>query len=394
MESTTLQKLATALALKLDEISGHNRVREAGIPLPDLYRTIFDNTGTMICVTDNHGLVALVNRQFENVLGYKREDIEGTLGWEALFPAEDVLKMQKVRNRRLSGDPSVPHQYEARLVAANGAIIPVLKTSTLIPCSEFILTSFMDMTQEKQAQKARCEAERRAQQSQRLASVGRMAAGVAHEINNPVTGIIGFADLLLKQDLTEDCREYAKGILEAGQRVAGIVQQLLASARWTSPAREPVSVNMVVESALRRQHLPTSDGAIQITTDLDLAPQTILGNESQLEQCFRNILANAETEIRLSNGRGHLRIATTCDEDNVVVTFEDDGPGILPEHMDRIFDPFFTTREIGQGTGLGLTICHSIVSEHEGKIRAANNARSGATLTVELPILKETAYEP
>ena len=302
--------------------------------------------------------------------------------------------MRPIRSRRLAADPETPEQYYARLVTRNGTIIPVLKTSTLIPNSKSVLSSLMDVSQEIRALDAQREAEARAQQSQRLASVGQMAAGIAHEVNNPVTGIIGFADLLLQQELSEDALHYASVVKEAGQRVASIIEQLLAFARWRTPTRQPVDLSLMIEDTIRLRQPNLKESNVAVVLGLCRCLPPVLADPGQLEQVLLNIIVNAETEMRLTRGSGTLTISTRRRGDTAVIKIEDTGPGIPEGNLDRIFDPFFTTRDVGQGTGLGLSICHGIVTEHGGRIRARNNPKGGATFTVRLPLAGELPAQP
>jgi CheY-like chemotaxis protein len=232
--------------------------------------------------------------------------------------------------------------------------------------------------------------ELKAQITSRLASVGEMAAGVAHEINNPLTGITGYAQLLMdREDVPPDIRQDLKAINEGAQRVAGIVQRLLAFSRQTKPERKLVDINELVESTLvlRAYHLRVNN--IEVITKLapDLLETVV--DPGQIQQVLLNLIVNAETEMKLAHGKGKLTITTKKTDNTIKICVKDNGPGIKPEAMDKIFDPFFTTREVGQGTGLGLSLCYGIVTEHNGKIYAESQPGKGATFIVELPVVTE-----
>ena len=384
-EVRSLRSLAETVATRLDSISDLRRLQASGSDIPDLYRTVFEYTGTAMWIADDQGIVRLVNRRFESMTGYRRVDVEGKFSWEDLFPKEDVPSLRDVRTRRLSG-VEVPEQFEARLLAKDGTMIPVLNTSSRIPHSNSILTSLMDLTQERRAVQAQRDAEARAQQTQRLAAIGEMAAGVAHEINNPVTGIIGFADMLRQQPLRGEAVEYASLIMEAGQRVANIVEQLLSFAREKPPARTPVDLNRLVENTARIKEPRMAADNVKLVLALDESLPPVLADAGQLNQVITNIAANAHVEMHLAHGGGTLTISSRRLNNSALLEFEDNGPGIEREYLDRVFDPFFTTREVGQGTGLGLSICHGIVAEHAGRIGVRNNSTGGATFTVEIPL--------
>lgn len=241
---------------------------------------------------------------------------------------------------------------------------------------------FRDITERKQM-------ERRTQLTSRLATVGEMASGIAHEINNPLTGVIGFAQLLMQRDIPEDVRKDVEIINDGARRVAAIVNRLLTFARQHKPKWEYININQIMEStlALRAYEMETSN--IKATTQLDPELPRTMADGGQLQQLFLNLIMNAETEMKSAHSGGNLLIKTRTIDNAICISLADDGPGIAKENLERIFDPFFTTREVGQGTGLGLSVCHGIITEHGGRIYAESKLGKGATFIVELPILSE-----
>ncbi len=222
----------------------------------------------------------------------------------------------------------------------------------------------------------------------RLASIGLLVSGVAHEINNPLTGIIGFSDLLLQKNLPDDTKAELQVINDEAQRTARIVRNLLTFARKQPEGKLTVNLNVQIERVLSLRHHEQEMNNIQ--SNLDFAPDLpqVTGNASQLQQVFFNIVVNAEQAMFGAHNKGFLTITTERVGDNVRVSFADDGPGITPENMNRLFTPFFTTKEVGKGTGLGLSICHGIITEHGGKIYAESGPGKGATFILELPVGK------
>jgi len=247
-----------------------------------------------------------------------------------------------------------------------------------------------DITQRKKMEEEKKELEQKSQLASRLATVGEMASGVAHEINNPLTGVIGFSQLLAqREDIPEDTKQQLEIIAEGSQRVASIVSRLLAFARQHKPEQSYIDINELLENTLklRAYEIRTSD--IELSTRLDSALPRTMADGAQLQQVFLNIIINAETEMKEVHGKGKLVVKTEAIDDTIRISFKDNGPGISPENLDRLFDPFFTTREVGKGTGLGLSICHGIITEHNGKIYARSNSGKGATFVVELPVVAE-----
>ena len=222
----------------------------------------------------------------------------------------------------------------------------------------------------------------------RLASVGELAAGIAHEINNPLTGVLGFSELVLASDIPEGVRQDVETIHSEARRAADVVKNLLVFARRHSQVRQSLSVNEVINKVLALRTYEQKINNIVVETHFDQELPEIYADYFQLQQVFLNIVINAEFFMSKSHGRGNL-IITTCalpEDKTMRITFADDGPGIAPEVLPRLFDPFFTTKEVGQGTGLGLSISHGIVQEHGGKIWAQSEPGKGATFVIDLPI--------
>ncbi len=223
--------------------------------------------------------------------------------------------------------------------------------------------------------------------SRRLASVGVMVSGIAHEVNNPLTKIIGFSDMLMQRDIPEETKQVLKTIKDNSEQVAGILKSLLTFAQQQKSERVYININELIQATLAMRAYPLETSNIEVTTQLDpVLPQT-MADEGQLRQVLLNLIINAETEMKQAHGSGHLLIKTGSTESTIQVSITDDGPGITEENLWHVFVPFFTTREVGKGTGLGLSICYGIVTEHGGKMYATSELGKGATFIVELPIV-------
>jgi len=220
----------------------------------------------------------------------------------------------------------------------------------------------------------------------RLASIGELAAGTAHELNNPLTSVIGFSRLLLEKDVSDDIRQDLGIICSEAERATEVIKQLLQFARKRTPAEQLNQINSVVEHVLRLRAYEQRAHNIEVRTDLAPALPEIMVDYFQMQQVLLNIIINAEQSMVEANERGTLTIATRRRNGGVVISVTDDGLGISQEHLGQIFDPFFTTKKAGKGTGLGLSICHRIVTEHSGQIYARSRPGEGATFHVELPI--------
>jgi len=220
-------------------------------------------------------------------------------------------------------------------------------------------------------------------QSEKLVSLGQLAAGAAHEINNPLTAILGYSDLLADDDsLPERTRSTATKIREQARRTKSLVQNLLSFARQVPAERTLLDINTVVTNAVQLRALDLHSGGSTIELQLESVLPGVRGDNNQLMQVFFNIISNALDAMAQKEG-GKLTIRTLRDRGNVVLLFSDTGPGLREPH--RVFDPFYTTKPVGKGTGLGLSICYGIVQEHGGKIFCYNNQTGGAVFRVELP---------
>ncbi len=223
-------------------------------------------------------------------------------------------------------------------------------------------------------------------QSEKMSAVGQLVAGVAHDLNNPLTSIVGYAQLLLARPGDARSRRGLEVIAGEAARASRIVRNLLVFARKHTPEKRYLGVNGIIQKTLELKAHDFRVNDIAVVTDLqeDL-PRTMV-DFHQVQQVIFNLLLNAEQAIRAERSRGTVRVATRTIGPGIRIVVEDDGAGIPEAIMTRIFDPFFTTKPVGTGTGLGLSICHGIVAEHGGTIRAENRPDGGARFTIELPV--------
>jgi two-component system NtrC family sensor kinase len=223
--------------------------------------------------------------------------------------------------------------------------------------------------------------------TEKMAALGQLVSGVAHEVNNPLAAIVGFTDLLLENpEVPEGAKEELHVILQEAQRTRVIVQNLLSFARQMPAQREPLQVNSVLQQTVKLRAYDLSNHGVELIEGYGEDLPVIVGDPHQLQQAFLNILNNAYDAVHETRRKGKIEIKTSHRDGRLEIMFRDNGPGI--SHPDRIFDPFFTTKEVGKGTGLGLSICYGIVRAHSGEIAARNNPDGiGSTFIVRLPVL-------
>jgi two-component system, NtrC family, sensor kinase len=242
-----------------------------------------------------------------------------------------------------------------------------------------VIISVRDVTMEKKL-------EQQIIQSERLAAMGQMIGGFAHELNNPLTSILGMAELLQEGDVSEGARKQLTILHQQARRAAEIVQNLQYFARPPAPGRSHVNLNELIQRTVQMQAYPLRKSNITVDFLPEPSIPAVMADPNQLMQVFLNLLLNADQAIRENREKGTIRIRLSRKPDAVWIIFQDDGPGIAHESLAHIFDPFFTTKRPGRGTGLGLSICKTVLREHGGNIEAANAQDGGAIFTISLPI--------
>ena len=226
-------------------------------------------------------------------------------------------------------------------------------------------------------------------QSAKLAAVGGLVSGVAREINNPIARILSHAQSPRNGGADAAVDEKFALIQAEAQRADEIVQNLLSFAQWEEPQKRPMSVNRALARVIELRSYDLHANRIDVTVDLDPTLPLVMGDLHQMEQVFLNIIANAQHAMSAANDGGRLQIKSRRLKDAIQVTFTDDGPGIPAKSLQRVFDPFFTTDGEGQGAGLGLTLCHSIVQDHQGVLWVRSPRRDGTVVGIELPLPHE-----
>ncbi|MBI3584094.1 MAG: PAS domain-containing protein [Nitrospinae bacterium] len=240
-----------------------------------------------------------------------------------------------------------------------------------------------DVTKERQLQMQFIQAEK-------LATIGTLVSGAVHEISNPLTGVIGYSELLLAKDLDADTKNGLHVIHSEASRAAKVSRNLLSFAREHKPMKSMIDVHDIIEKTISLRAYELKVNNIRLVKDYSTYPIFAYADPNQLQQVFLNIIVNAEQEMTASHGRGELIIKTESAHDrgngHIKVTIHDDGRGISTENLSRIFEPFFTTKPVGKGTGLGLSLSFNIIKDHGGKLYAESQSGKGAKFVIELPV--------
>lgn len=276
--------------------------------------------------------------------------------------------------------------YQLEAIHKDGHIIPIEVHGSLIRGASGEPREIVGV--------ARDVTERRKMEEQlivqdRLVSIGQLTSSLALELNNPLTGIINFATLLLNRDLPEDVKEDIGSILEEARRTARTVKNLLVFSRKGPQEKEPVDINDAIRKVLELREYEQRIKNIRVEARLAPDLPEIVGNSSELQQVFFNIVVNAEYFMEQAHRQGNLTITTEKAGEFVRAAFADDGTGISAADMKHLFAPFYTTKEAGKGMGLSLSICHGIITEHGGRIWAESQPGKGSTFIIELPVYRE-----
>jgi PAS domain S-box-containing protein len=351
----------------------------------DFNKNILNNTQSMILVLDTAGLISYANRRcFE--AGYVEQELLGQ-ALVKLVPAARRPALAEALERTLHG--TAIDNLELPLTRANGSagqfsisLSPMRDEQGDINSIVVVMTDITDAA----------GLQAKLMHTEKMAALGQLVSGVAHEVNNPLAAIVGFTDLLLENpQIPEAAKEELSVILQEAQRTRVIVQNLLSFARQMPAQREPVQVNAVLRQTLKLRAYDFSNHGVELVERYSDDLPLVIGDAHQLQQVFLNILNNAYDAVQETRRRGLVEVETRKRDGHVEVYFCDNGPGI--SQPERIFDPFFTTKEVGKGTGLGLSICYGIVRAHRGEISARNNPAAGCTFTVRLPAAAHSATE-
>ena len=333
---------------------------------------ILATTPSTVLVIGDDEKIKLANRAFYDAFKKKEAEVE-TKPISEIIPAEELL--QAIPKARSGKTPNITREFKHRVNGEERMFV----ANILRMGEDEVLLVLGDVTEERAKQE-------RLHLTDRLASIGEMAAGIAHELNNPLTGVIGLSQLLLEEEMSDRAKEDLKMIYSEAQRAAAVIKKLLTFARQHPTERKAVQINAVVEDVLSLRAYEQKVNNIRVTTRFDDYLPEIVADRFQMQQVFLNIVLNAEQAMIEAHQEGTLTITTERVDSNTKVSFSDDGPGISPENMRKLFSPFFTTKAVGKGTGLGLSICYGIVTNHGGRIYAQGELGKGATFVVELPV--------
>ena len=388
LESRVEQRTAELTrANALLEIEAAERAR-AEIALresEERFRRTFEEAPIGMAIMGTDYRFIKVNKKLCEMVGYTEEEFT-TLGLAAVTDPTDLSNHLELAQQVFNGQRDC-YSMEKRYIRKNGEPLWANLTATAVRGADgqvlYKLGMIEDTSERKQMQQQLV-------QSEKLSGLGQLVAGVAHELNNPLTSVIGYSQLALANSLADGpLKTQLQTIHQEGARARRIVQNLLSFARQHKPGRTKTDINQLLRACLdlRVYHQATSNMIVERRlSDLPM----IFADPHQLQQVFLNIIINAEQAILGAKPGGNLVVSTKvrerADGNWVEILIADDGPGIAPELLGRVFDPFFTTKDVGKGTGLGLSISYGVIKEHSGRIRVESELGKGASFIIELPV--------
>jgi PAS domain S-box-containing protein len=376
------QNLVTGIAQTLGLWLERKQAKEALQQSQESYQNLVENINDVIFEVDTEGNIIYISPAIERIGKYKADELIGQNFSRFVHP-DDMPGLISSFQHVFAG---ILKPFEFRVLDKDGSIRYARTNSRQkIQRGQIIgITGVLsDITEQKKMLDSLTITDR-------LAALGNMAGGFAHELNNPLTGVIGYTQLLLdRKDLPEDVRRDLTGIYEEAQRAAEVIKNFMVFALKRPLQKQLSDINSFIKDVLKLRQYEQKNTNIKVKTNFDPELPLVMAGPSRMRQVFMDIITNAEYFMFEAHKKGTLTITTESKGDVITASFTDDGPGIPPENLGQIFNPFFTTKEVGQGIGLGLSICHSIVTEHGGNIYVESEPGKGATFIVELPITKD-----
>ncbi len=356
--------------------------------IQNVFEKVVQSSASGIVAADMRGNVMLMNRAAEDLFGYPFQASVQKLNVMNFYPpgvAKEIMK--KLRSDDYGGKGKLTNTKVDIINSKNEKISGEIAAAIIYEGTKEVATMgiYTDLREKIAVEKKLRETQKSLLQSEKMASIGQLAAGVAHEINNPLTGILFYANMALEnRDKEDPIREDLKCIIEDVHRCKGIVKDLLVYSRQTNPAKDLIELNSIVVKSLSLIHDQKLFGNITIKKIMSDEVMMINVDKQQINQVIINLVMNAGDAM---NGKGTLTLRTFCDKSaqKVFLEVSDTGCGISEENLPHIFDPFFTTKEHGKGTGLGLSTVYGIIKENGGYISVKKTDDTGTTFLIEFP---------
>lgn len=385
-----------AIVSVVEDISLRKRLEQALRESEERYRTLVETAKSAIISIDKEGRITLFNPAAEELFGYSIEEVRDK--------ELTIIIPERYRDLYRAGFISCIETGVSDIMGKTIEFVGLKKSGEEFPIQVSVSASkigghsvftaiIFDITERKNLQEQLI-------QSEKMAAVGQLISGVTHEINNPLTVVMGYAEVLLSEPNQDTgARKALRAIYDESNRCKKVVQNLLSFARKHSPEREYAYINEVLERTLSLKEYDLRKNSVEVIKNIKTDLPAVMVDANQIQQVFLNLINNAEQAMTESNGRRQLVIECSVkngenrinpEGEVIEISFNDNGPGISNKNLKKIFDPFFTTKPVGKGTGLGLSVSYGIVKEHGGEIYALSEEGKGAKFIIELPMIKWT----
>ncbi len=355
---------------------GNAQLYQAALQAEGECKQIFESIGDPIYLIDAQARIVRVNPRVAALLKRPARELAGLMGWSVILGLSTPNAAPGVE--AMTKNALIMREMEVRPLGGIFAVAAApVRDAAGKPTGAVI--ALRDMTERRRLERQLAEAEK-------LTAIGQLVSGVAHELNNPLSSVIGFADLVARDPKDATVPDRLRIISDEARRAAKIVRNLLTFARQTKPERVACKLSEVVQRVLDLMGYDLRTSGVKVLTDFPPDLPDVMADGSQIQQLAINLMSNAAYAIRETKRPGTIWVQLKRVEKRVHFTVDDDGPGIAQPVLDHLFEPFVTTKPVGKGTGLGLSVCYGIVREHGGTIRAENRLGGGARFTIEFPV--------
>lgn len=352
-------------------------------------RNLINSSVDAIIASDMTGQLLIFNQATVDITGYSELEALSTLKIWDIYVDDGAREIMRGLRSKDHGGKGKLKNHETEIKCKDGSMVPIMLSAAVVMDGDNEVATvgfFYDLREKKRMERELDNTRVQLLQAAKMASIGRLAAGVAHQLNNPLAGITLFANILLEEyELEDQAKDDIQRILDNADRSRDTVKELLQFARQTSQEIRPVNINEALARTLFLLENQSHFQNIEIVRDFAENLPEVPADIQQLNHVFMNVVLNAADAI---GGDGCIEVHTSrsADGKNAVIKIADNGPGIPEELLPRLFEPFFTTKEEGQGTGLGLSVAYGIMQNHKGRITAHNRPMGGAVFTIELPM--------